>query len=390
MPENWRSRRQSLPTIPPELQLAIIEYLDAQGKAALLDSDLLSSNLITCEKTRDEYDWYGHTILHAAAQQNYTKAAKLLLAAGASPSPKSKADRDGSATPLVLASQNGHLPIVHILLDHGARPGECSYTDVSCLHHACDEGNTHIVEALLDHDADVDSLSFELGTPLHVAVTAKQADIVRILLANGAKVNVLRQDMSGMTALQTAAANGDVACVRLLLDAGAIATYEPAPENPGSFIHPPNLHEVSAGPHYTAARTWIAYGSRSWPAPTLIWKEGEKEAYVEILRLLCEAGGDVSAEVAWHEGITPLHFAVVVRSCEAVKVLLSQGANVSARTSKGQSAVLFARLLGYEDVAAVLEKALVARPEKRRMPIVGPKPTVEVAELAGQGCEVLS
>ncbi|CEL04041.1 hypothetical protein ASPCAL05175 [Aspergillus calidoustus] len=389
MPGNPR-RRQSLATIPPELQLAIIEYLDAQGKAALLDSDLLSPNLIICESTLDECDWCGHTLLHAAAERNYTKAAKLLLAAGASPSPKSKADNDGSATPLVLASQNGHLPILHILLDYGANPNECSHSDASCLHLACDEGHTHIVEALLDHDADVNSLSFDIGAPLHVAVAARRADIVRILLANGAKVNIMRRHMSGMTALHTAAANGDVACVRLLLDAGAIATYEPAPENPGWFIRPPSLHEIAAGPHYIAAWTWIDRGSRTWTAPPLVWKEGEKDAYTEVLRLLCEAGGDVSAEVAGHEGTTPLHLAVVVRNCAAVEVLLGEGANVSARTSKGQSALSFARLLGYEDIAEVLERALVARPERRRMPIVGPKPTIEAVEMDVRGCEELS
>ncbi|KAL3448175.1 ankyrin repeat-containing domain protein [Aspergillus insuetus] len=389
MPENPR-RRQSLATIPPELQLAIIEYLDAQGKAALLDSDLLSPSLIICANKLDEYDWYGHTLLHAAAQRNYTKTAKLLLAASASPSPKSEADWDGGATPLVLASQNGHLSILHILLDHGAKPGECSHSDVSCLHHACDEGHTHIVEALLDHDADVNSLSFDIGSPLHVAVAARHADIVRILLANGAKVNAMRRRMSGMTALHTAAANGDVGCVRLLLDAGAIATYEPAPEDLGWFIRPPSLHEIATGPHYSAAWTWIEHGSRTSPAPTIVWKVGEKEAYAEILRLLCEAGGDVSTEVAGHEGTTPLHLAVVVRNYAAVRVLLGEGVNVSARNSKGQSAILFARLLGYEDVAELLERALVARPEKRRMPIVGPKPTVEVVEIAARGCEVLS
>ncbi|KAL2797210.1 ankyrin repeat-containing domain protein [Aspergillus keveii] len=390
MPGNPQ-RRQSLATIPPELQLAIIEYLDAQGKAALLDSDLLSPNLIICANKLDEYDWYGHTLLHAAAQRNYTKAAKLLIAAGASPSSESEADWDGGATPLVLASKNGHLPILHILLDHGAKPEECSHSDVSCLHHACEEGHTHIVEALLDHDADANSLAFDIASPFHVAVAGRHADVVRILLANGAKVNALRRRVSGgITALQTAAANVDVECVQLLLDAGAIATYEPAPEDPGWFIRPPSLHDICAGPHYTAAWTWIEHGSRTSPAPALVWKEGEKEAYAEILRLLCEAGGDVSAELAGHEGTTPLHLAVVVRNCEAVKVLLSEGVNVSARNSKGQSAISFARLLGYEDVAEPLERALVARPEKRRMPIVGPKPTVEVVEIPARDCEVLS
>ncbi|KAL3458302.1 ankyrin repeat-containing domain protein [Aspergillus heterothallicus] len=378
-----RHRHYSLQTLPLELQLAVIEYLNAQGKAALTESDLLPPSLLICENTLNEYDDHGHTLLHASAQRNYPKTAKLLLAAGASPSLKSEAVTDHSATPLVIASENGHLSILHLLLDHGAQADEWNYSGVTCLHHACEKGHTHIAEALIDHGADVNSANFDLGTPLTVAAIAGHAEIVSLLITSGARLNALRKLTSGMTALHFAALNGRPECVRLLLEAGAIATFEPAPDNPGWFIHPPNLHEIAAGPHYVVAQGWAeahTLGPRSRSIPTFAWKEGEKEVYAEILRLLSEAGGDVSASRPVWRGITALHLAVIVGNCAAVKVLLAEGANVCARTSKGLSAIAFARVLGYQDVVEVLEKAMAARPEKRRMPIFGPKPRENVFE----------
>ncbi|KAL2857243.1 ankyrin repeat-containing domain protein [Aspergillus pseudoustus] len=389
--KRWQ-RKHSLQTIPPELQLTIIEYLDAQGRASLIESDLLPPSLLVCGNELDEFDERGHTLLHASAQQNYLKTARLLLAAGASTSLKSEVTTDHSATPLVLASKNGNLSILHLLIDHGAKADEWSYSGITCLHHACENGHIRIVEALIEHGADVNSRVYDVGTPLIVAATAGHAEIVGMLIASGAKLNSMRRHMSGMTALHYAALNGHIECVRNLLKAGAIATYDPAPENPGWFVRPPNLHEIAAGPHYVAAERWAdEHGSRSSRSSLVLdWKEGEKEAYAEILRLLSEAGGDVSAETPAEQGVTALHYAVIVGNCAAVKVLLSEGANVSARINNGHSAIAFARVLGYEDVIAVLERAMEARPEKRRMPIVGPKPQGSLREEAKEGDDVPS
>ncbi|KAL2810938.1 ankyrin repeat-containing domain protein [Aspergillus granulosus] len=367
----------SLQTLPPELQLMVFDCLDSLGKAALIESEILSSELLLSGCRIDECEEHGLSMLHAAAHENYVNTARLLLSASAATSLPSQAMGDCNATPIVIASECGNLEIIHLLMDHGASVAEWSHSGITCLHHACRSGQTRAVEILLDYGADVNKSTANIGTPLHVAAAEGYADIVRILLTHGAKVNILGDLIWRMTPLQNAALKGDPGCVRLLLEAGAIATYEPTPEQPGHFIHPPNLHMVAAGPHYNDADTFVhLHHWRPQERPAFAWKPGEKESYAEILRLLIDAGADIS-QVRMSGSMTPLHLAVIVGSRPAVEILLAEGADVNARTDKGHSVIYFARLMGYGDIVEMLSEARERRPEKRRKPVLGPKPKVQ-------------
>ncbi|KAL2867662.1 ankyrin repeat domain-containing protein [Aspergillus lucknowensis] len=372
------TRRHSLQTIPAELQLAIFEYLNAPQKAALIESDIVSSDLLLRGCPIDECDERdGMSMLHAAARENYVKTTILLLLAGAATSLPCRVKGDDGATPLILASQYGNLEIIHLLMDHGASVTECMSQGETCLHRACTFGESKVVEVLVDYGADVNKKATLLGAPLLVAAEKGHAEILRVLLAHGAKVNPMRARYSGLAALHYAAQGGHVECVRLLLEAGAIATYDPAPEEPGSFIHSPSLCRVAAGPHYRAADDFLQLlWRRKHERLRFEWKEGQKEAYAEILQLLIDAGGDVSETQTGYRA-TPLHYAVVVGNSRAVKILLAEGTNVNARV-EGQSALGLARLMGYEDIVEMLSKAREARPDKLRKPPIGPKPRVQV------------
>lgn len=98
---------------------------------------------------------------------------------------------------------------------------------------------------------------------------------------------------------------------------------------------------------------------------------GEKEAYAEILKLLIDAGADVSAVQAG-TGISPVHMAAAVGNRRMIEILLAEGVNVNVRTKRGLSAVCLARMLGYADIVEILEKARETRPDTRR-PAIGRK-----------------
>lgn len=66
-------------------------------------------------------DRYGTTPLYLAAVQDDTRAARLLLAAGAPPDAES-AGPGAEGTPLCAAACWGHAETVRILLAHGADP----------------------------------------------------------------------------------------------------------------------------------------------------------------------------------------------------------------------------------------------------------------------------
>ncbi|KAL2825724.1 ankyrin repeat-containing domain protein [Aspergillus cavernicola] len=229
-------------------------------------------------------------------------------------------------------------------------------------------------EELLDYDADPNIAPRNMESPLDIAAEKGLADMTHRLLIHGANVNRLRFRDTGDTALYHAAKNGHAECVRILLAAGAIAIYEPAPDEPGYFIRPATLPQIAGGwKHKRAYRPREFDRWRKTHTLPFIWRAREKESYAEILRLFINAGADVSSPEEVWSGKMPLHIAVAVGNCAAVEVLLAEGANVNARTQQGLSVMCLARMMGHADVVGVLERARERKPDRRR-PRVAPKP----------------
>ena len=110
--------------------------------------------------------------LWEAAKKGDARAVGSLLARGADPNARTPY----GATPLLYASENGHLEVVRILLSHKA-------------------------------DANLKD-TFYGSTPLGSALTNKHYDVARVLVENGAK---------DTSALATAAQNGQTELVKMIL-----------------------------------------------------------------------------------------------------------------------------------------------------------------------------
>ena len=91
---------------------------------------------------------------------------------------------------------------------------------------AAANGDAHAVAAWLDEGGGVDARCAERkdGTLLMEAAAGGQEAIVRMLLQRGASVNL--QGFIGVTALMVAAANGHATIVQALLDAKADASLQ--------------------------------------------------------------------------------------------------------------------------------------------------------------------
>lgn len=163
-------------------------------------------------------------------------------------------------TALIIAAENGNLPLVRLLIGHKANihavwrdVGETAFTvaiggqhdNVAAflLHHGvqvnaplpyssqtallyeCEQGGvaetlTHIVGFLLSHGADINKQDGEGETALMLlAQGSDEASPLAFLLSKGAHINV--RDREGRTALMDAAMVGNITTLQLLLAHGA-------------------------------------------------------------------------------------------------------------------------------------------------------------------------
>ncbi|KAL1879113.1 hypothetical protein VTK73DRAFT_7337 [Phialemonium thermophilum] len=125
-------------------------------------------------------------------------------------------------TPLIHAIIHGHLDCVRRLLSRSARVDPASDTDHVPLNLACEYGSIDVVELLLQHGAHI--LPDAEGLyPQHLVARSGQTPELLLLLKNyGADLDQVDK-LYGWTPLVHAASEGNVPCLKTLLNVGADA-----------------------------------------------------------------------------------------------------------------------------------------------------------------------
>ena len=291
---------------------------------------------------------------------------------GASPNAR---DSDGN-TPLMHAAVYGNAAVVQLLLDRGADVNAVNAAGATPLMRAAFD--VEKVALLLDRGAKVDHRSALGNTALMLAARPRNSySTVKLLLEH--KADPLATNLFGATALMAAAAGGDAASVRLLLEHGAKADAQPGID-PGSFL-------LGGG---RSALMWAAFRGDS-----------------AIMNLLIDAGANVNspgflgtplAQAAWSDhtaasqvlldrgadpnglgpfdGYAPLHWAASTEQPDPalVKLLIERGADpnlgggehVDAFMGTLQTPLMLARRRGDTPVAQALVAAgaLKATPDR--------------------------
>jgi ankyrin repeat protein len=128
-------------------------------------------------------------------------------------------------TPLMVASQGGHMGVVCLLLDKGAAINERDAGGCTALWYACCDGRPSVVRLLLERGADPTIATGWGSTPLIEASSQGHLKVVRSLLGHpSARATINRRDINGRTALWWACYKGSAGVVRALLESGADAT----------------------------------------------------------------------------------------------------------------------------------------------------------------------
>lgn len=220
-------------------------------------------------------------------------------------------------TPLTVAAEKGNMEIIQLLVEDGkALVNEPSSYGVTPLIAASAAGNSQVIDYLVSKGADP-IMQDDLGkTALTYAVTFDIPKSINALIKKDARPMFL-PDNAGNTPLIYAAQKGYLTNVRLLLANGAKADYR----NPTSGI---SAVDVAAA-----------------------------EGHVNILRAL--AKNDKNAiEFPDIAGRTPIFYAVEQNQPEALRALISLGANINAQDNNGVTPLMHAAAKNREECLAIL------------------------------------
>lgn len=125
--------------------------------------------------------------------------------------------------PLVHAIIHNHLDCVQRLIERGALLNSVSDTDHAPLNLACKHGSLAIVQLLLTNGAQILPDAEGLYPQHLVARSAKNPDLLGLLKQFGADLDQIDK-LYGWTPLVHAASEGNVPCLRALLDEGVDTT----------------------------------------------------------------------------------------------------------------------------------------------------------------------
>jgi len=191
----------------------------------------------------------GTTALHWAAYYGELELALRLLRAEADPNMQN----DYGSSPLGEAAARGDLPMISLLLEAGADPESVNPEGQTALMAVARTGNVQAAQLLLSHGANVNAVESWGGqTALHWASARNHPAMIEFLVNNGAEVDVRGIDRNwarrvtseprmkdmktgGLTPLLYAVRENCLACVDILLDAGADIN-KPDPDNVSPLI----------------------------------------------------------------------------------------------------------------------------------------------------------
>ena len=309
-----------------------------------------------------ELDHYYRTPLHIAVEQGHGPVVSLLLDHGLDIE-----FREASlfATPLHLAARNGRKNICEILLDRKARINARNRFDSTPLTEAARGGHLEVVKLLVQQGADVngsidkkqrslyrhienvpgytkralgeiDGLAYaERSTPVIEAARQNHAEIIRYLVRHG-RANIEAKTLEGFNALHVAAYHGQMKSLEMLVELGADIEKKDDSTRTALFM-------ASWQNHADVVKWLLDRDADSDPITSSNFTPlfvASKNGYVDPIRILLEAHAKI--EHRDEKGLTSLAVAARFGKVAAVKLLIDYNAKVNAQDQSGNIALIHA------------------------------------------------
>ncbi|RBA13522.1 hypothetical protein FPRO05_02315 [Fusarium proliferatum] len=233
--------------------------------------------------------------------------------------------------PLSWACENGHLGIARVLVERDAEPVNTGQDTYSPLMLASKNGHLDIARWLISHGADVDQ-RYKKESAVWLASSNGHPEVVELLLDEGADPNT--RGVNGAPILGIAAERGYEKITKLLLKRSADVDAK------GEWKQTPLHCAADRKESRAIMEALLSYGAdidarNRWGQPPLF--RAAMRASVDEIRLLIKQGANVTAQDS--DGDSVLHKATGRRkqTFEVVRFLLENGARADARNKEGRT-----------------------------------------------------
>uniref|UniRef100_A0A8B9PEN2 E3 ubiquitin-protein ligase MIB2 n=1 Tax=Apteryx owenii TaxID=8824 RepID=A0A8B9PEN2_APTOW len=282
----------------------LLKYPD---KASL--EDILNAIVSSEVNTKNQ----GRTALQIASYQGHLDVVKILLQAHATVNLR---DEEGDAA-LHYAAFGNQAEVARLLIGKGASTDLLNNAKCTALYVAVNQGFTEVVRALCELNCDVNLPDSQGDTPLHYAITADYKVIIEIL-TEVPNIDFTIQNCQGFNLLHYSALKGNKPAIKKIL-ARARQLVDSKKEDGFTALHLAALNN-----HKEVAEILI--------------KEGRCDVNLKNNR-----------------NQTPLHLAVIQGHVEMVQLLVSEDSDVNAEDEDGDTAMHIA-LERQQLMSAMMEK----------------------------------
>ncbi|KAM6402544.1 E3 ubiquitin-protein ligase MIB2 isoform 3-T5 [Rhynochetos jubatus] len=255
----------------------------------------------------------GRTALQIASYQGHLDVVKILLQAHATVNLR---DEEGD-TALHYAAFGNQAEVARVLIGKGASPDLLNNAKCTALYVAVSQGFTEVVQTLCELNCDVNLPDSQGDTPLHYAITADYQVIIEIL-TEVPNIDFTVQNCHGFNLLHYSALKGNKLAIKKIL-ARARQLVDSKKEDGFTALHLAALNN-----HKEVAEILI--------------KEGRCDANLKNNR-----------------NQTPLHLAVIQGHVGMVELLVGEGCDVNAEDEDGDTAMHIA-LERQQLMSVVMEK----------------------------------
>lgn len=236
-------------------------------------------------------------------------------------------------TALQAGSQNGHLDVIQVLLNHNADVEIEDKDGDRAVHHAAFGDEPGVITLLAKASADLNARNKRRQTALHIAINKGHFNVVRTLLELNCHPSL--QDTEGDTPLHDAISKEQDEMLSCLLDYNADTTLA----NNNGFNA---LHHAALKGNPGAMKILLTKSNRPW-----IVEEKKDDGYT-ALHLAALNNHNEIADLLVHMGKanmdkqnvnlqTALHLAVERQHVQIVKLLVRNGANLNIPDKDGDT-----------------------------------------------------